>query len=457
MPKINPVIFREYDIRGKYPNEIDLKTAYLLGKSFATSLKAKKIAAACDRRKESAIIMPAFFSGVKDAGCKIFYLGINSTPAMFFAVKNRQLDGGVCLTASHNPIGYTGLKLCDKNGSLLGLGTGIVKIQKLAEKISWPKKDDFKTVETSKIDISEDYYKFAGEIVDLKKIRGFKIVLDASGGSGARLADYFFVRLHSKIIKINFKSGDKFADHGPNPMLPKNQKSAIDAVKKYKADLAVIFDGDGDRCVFIDEDGKFIHPYYLNCLLAKIILKKYKRIAIAMDARLQIGLSEVIREAKGVPVISRSGYSNLVKLMQAKKNLFGCENSGHYFFNFKIIDKKSNYIFGDSIIPVLLILEYLKENNISLSKALDEFNKKIFISGELNYENVSFYKLEKKLIKKYPEAKKDNLDGLSIYHPDWFINIRPSKTEPIVRLNIEAKNKKTLDQIIKETTSLIKK
>lgn len=455
MVKINSSIFKEYDIRGKYPSEIDLKTTYLLGKAFATSLKAKKIAATCDRRKESAIIMPAFFRGVKDAGCQIFYLGINSTPTMFFAVKEKKLDGGVSLTASHNPIGYTGLKLCDKNGSLLGLNTGVKKIQQLAEKITPPTTADFKSVKTTPIDIAEPYYQLASKIVDLKKIKGFKIVLDASGGSGTRLADYFFARLHSKIIKINFKPNDRFVDHGPNPMLAKNQKTAIEIVKKYRADLAVIFDGDGDRCIFIDGQGKFINPYYINCLLAKIILKKYKKIGIAIDARLQLGLSEVIKKSGGTPVVSRSGYANLVDLMQNKKTLFGCENSGHYFFNFKIIDKKSNYIFGDSIIPALLILEYLKANNFSLFEAVSEFRKKYFISGELNYENVNFSTLEKKLIKKYAGYKKDDLDGLSIYGHNWFINIRPSKTESIVRLNIEAKNKTIFNKIKKEIISFI--
>lgn len=456
MAKINPSIFKEYDIRGKYPSEIDLKTAYLLGRAFAVSLKAKKIAATCDRRKESATIMPAFFSGIKDAGCQIFYLGINSTPAMFFAVKDKKLDGGVSLTASHNPIGYTGLKLCNKNGSLLGLNTGVKKIQQLAEKIIPPKTDNFKMVKTTPIDVAEPYYQFASQIVDLKKIRGFKIVLDASSGSGTRLADYFFVRLNSKIIKINFKAGDKFVDHGPNPMLAKNQKSATDAIKKYRADLAVIFDGDGDRCIFIDGRGKFINPYYINCLLSKIILKKYHKTAIAIDARLQLGIKEVIKKSGGTPVVSRSGYANLVELMQDKKTLFGCENSGHYFFNFRIIDKKRNYIFGDSIIPVLLILEYLKANNLSLFEAVSEFRKKYFISGELNYENVNFSTLEKKLVKKYAGYKMGNLDGLSIYGHNWFMNVRPSKTEPLVRLNIEAKNKTIFNKIKKEIISFIK-
>jgi len=457
MPKINPSIFKEYDIRGQYPGELDLTTAYSIGRAFILALKAKKIAVACDRREESAAIMPAFLRGVKDAGCQIFYLGVNSTPAVFFAVKDRGLDGGVAFTASHNPAGYTGLKLCDKNGSLLGLNTGIDKIRQLAEKIVVPKTDDFKMVKTTNIDISEEYYKFAGHIIDLKKIRGFKIVLDASGGSGARLADYFFVRLHSKIIKMNFKAGDKFVDHGPNPMLTKNQKSATDAVKKNRADLAVIFDGDGDRCIFIDGQGKFINPYFINCLLAEIILKKYQKIAIAIDARLQLGLNEVIKKSGGTPIISRSGYANLVKLMRNKKTLFGCENSGHYFFNFKMVDKKTNFVFGDAIIPILLILEYLKFHNLSLTEAVSEFKKRYFISGELNYEGINFSQLEKKLVKKYAGYKTDNLDGLSIYNDEWFVNMRPSKTEPLVRLNIEAKHKTTLTKIIKEVTTSLKK
>ncbi|MDO8669617.1 MAG: hypothetical protein Q7K65_04965, partial [Candidatus Buchananbacteria bacterium] len=176
--KINPSIFREYDIRGKYPQEIDLKTAYALGRAFALSLKAKKIAVACDRRLESALIKPAFLLGVKETGCQIFDLGIDSTPAMFFAVYDKKLDGGVSLTASHNPLGYVGLKLCDKKGSLLGLNTGVAKIKQLAEKVVLSKSDVFKTAKTVKIDIAEHYYKLAEKITDFKKIRGFKIVLD---------------------------------------------------------------------------------------------------------------------------------------------------------------------------------------------------------------------------------------------------------------------------------------
>lgn len=456
MPKINSKIFKEYDIRGQYPKELDQPTAYLLGRAFVLSLKAKNIAISLDRRKESALIRPAFLRGIKDAGCRIFDLGINSTPAMFFAILIKKLDGGASLTASHNPKGYAGLKLADKNGLLLGLNTGLKKIWNLAEKISPPKTKNFLPVPTTKIDIAPDYYRLASKIVDLKTIRGFKIVLDASNGSGARLADYFFVRLHSKIIKINFKSGDRFKNHGPNPLLKENQKTAKEAVKKYGCDLGIIFDGDGDRCLFIDETGNLVQPYYLNCLLSELILKKYPKIQIVIDARLQLGLKEVIRRASSQAIVSRAGYANIVKLMREKKALFGCENSGHYFFNFRLIDKKKNYVLGDAIIPILIILEYLRENNLTLTAAIDKFKNKYFISGEINYKNVNFSSLEKKLIKKYPRQPINRLDGLSIYGQNWFINIRPSKTEPLVRLNIEAKNKTILNKTKKEIISLIK-
>jgi len=220
--KINKNIFREYDIRGKYPEEIDSQTAYLLGRSFVLSQKAKTIAVARDRRIESEKIYPDFIRGAKEAGAKILDLGINSTPALFFTVGIKNLDGGVSITASHNPNGYTGLKMCDKNGTLLGLNTGI---KKLITEIDNKTKKSIKK-EINKIDINKEYWEFANKIIDTKKIKGFKIVLDASNGSGARLADYFFVRLHSKITKMNFRLGDQFEDHGLNPMLAENRKLA---------------------------------------------------------------------------------------------------------------------------------------------------------------------------------------------------------------------------------------
>jgi phosphomannomutase len=456
MSTINPSIFKEYDVRGKYPQEIDEQTAYLLGKAFVISEKAKKIVVASDRREESKAVLPAFIKGATDAGAKILDLGINSTPSMFFAVMNKKLDGGVAATASHNPKGYTGLKICNKNGTLFGLHTGLKKIAKIANSLEAPELKSLKNKKNKPLDVAENYFKFVSKIVEPKSISGFKLVLDASNGSGARLIDHIFIRLHSKITKMNFSLGDQFEDHGLNPMLAKNRKLAKKVVKQKKADMGLIFDGDGDRCIFISDTGDFVHPYYINCLLAKIILAKHKRAKIVIDARLPIGISQVIKNAGGKPLISRSGYSNVVILMQKEKALFGCENSGHYFINAKMANNKKSYIFGDAIIPALLILKYLKENDLSLSEATDEFKTLYPISGEMNFKDVDFEKIAKKLEKKYTEYKIDKLDGISIYNKNISINVRPSKTEPLVRVNIEAKNQKDIKGIVKDIKALIK-
>jgi phosphomannomutase len=452
MRRINSAIFREYDIRGKYPEEINESSAYALGRAFVLSQHAKRIAISRDRRIESEKIYPDFVKGVKETGCEILDLGINSTPALFFAVGIKKLDGGVSITASHNPKGYTGLKMCDKNGTLLGLNTGIKKLIAVLKKE--PKTKKLTSKESRAIDINKDYFNFAKKIVDVDNIKGFKIVLDASNGSGARLADYFFVRLHSKITKMNFKLGDQFEDHGLNPMLAENRKLAKREVIKRKADIGVIFDGDGDRCIFIDEKGEYIPPYYINFLLAEIILKKHRLASMVIDARMIMGLTNTIKNFSGKPIISRAGYSNVVKKMQARNSLFGCENSGHYFFNFKLIDRNKKYIFGDAIIPILLVLEYLKKNRIKLSEAVAIYRESYPISGEINIKDVNFSKIEKR-IKNYAKYKKNKVDGISIYSDDWFFNIRPSKTEPLVRLNIEAKDKPTLNKIKKELLKII--
>lgn len=452
MQKVKKTLFREYDIRGKYPEEINKDTAYQIAQAYVLALGAKKIAIARDRRIESEKIYPDFVRGIKDAGVQILDLGITSTPALFFTVGNKKLDGGVSITASHNPKGYTGLKMCDKNGTLLGLNTGIKKLMAMLGKVKKVKTEK----PTKNIDISQEYWKFANKIVDTSVIRGFKIVLDASNGSGARLADYFFVRLHSKITKMNFKSNDRFKDHGLNPMLAENRELTTREVIKRKADIGIIFDGDGDRCIFIDEKGKFVSPYHINFLLTEIILKQYRLAHIVADARMTMGIKKVIKNFSGKPIISRAGYSNIVKKMQERKSLFGCENSGHYFFNFKMIDKKSNYIFGDAIIPILLILEYLKKNRITMSEAVALYRESYPISGEINISGVNFPLVKKALEKKYSKHKKETIDGVSFYSDSWFFNVRPSKTEPLIRLNIEAETQKEVNRIKKEITAIIK-
>ena len=453
MAGISPNIFKEYDIRGRYPSEIDKNAAYRIGRAFVLSQKAKKIVVGRDFRWESGQAAEEFVRGVLDQGGNVYDLAVNSTPAMFFAVGVRGFDGGAAVTASHNPDGYTGFKLCGSNGILIGAKSGLNQIAALADKL---KPRSGRPGKIIKMEIFADYFRFVNSLVDLSDIRGFKLVLDASSGSGAQLADYIFVRSAAKIIKMNFRSGDRYPDHGLNPMLAANQKLARHEVKRNQADLGIIWDGDGDRCIFIDEQGRFVEPYYINCLIAKIILARYRRARIAIDARLPVGLSQVISQAGGRPVICRSGYANIVQLMQRKRILFGCENSGHYFFNFLLSDNnKKNFIFGDAIIPVLLILQYLGSNNLTLSKAVGDFKKTFIISGEINFPIKDFQQLEKSLIRKYRQYRQERLDGLSVYADKWFFNVRPSHTEPLARLNIEAVSRPVLRGLKKDLIKFI--
>ena len=457
MPKISSEIFKEYDIRGLYPAQINESVAYKLGRAFVLSLKAKKIIVGQDRRPASAKVLNSFIRGAVDESGEISGLGVCSTPELFFAVGKYNFAGGVMATASHNPSGYVGFKMVDKYGIALGGKTGLKKIKALADKLP-ERKISKKKAGFKYLNVGADYGRAVLSLINKDTIKKSKLVLDASGGSADKLADYVFSRLPNKLIKLNFQSKSQKAPHELNPLLISSQKSAKNAIIKNQADLGLIWDGDGDRCIFLDEKGKYIFPYYINCLMSQIILKKKSGIGIVVDARLPVGIGEVIKEAGGKPIISRSGTSNVICLMQEKKLLFGCENSGHFFFNFLFFrGLKKNFVYAEAIIPILLILEHLTENNLKLSQVIAQFSDKYFISGEINLAVDNFKAIENKLKNFYRGNKFKTIDGLSVFGPDWFFNIRPSHTEPLARLNIEARNKGVLGKMKKEILNIITK
>ncbi len=438
-------IFKEYDIRGKYPEDFDNGTAYQIARAFVDHAKPKHVVLAVDFRCESKLAGQSFMAGLIDGGADVSNLGVNATPILFFAVGKNKFDGGVMVTASHNPAGYTGFKICGSNGVVYGSADKLKKISKLISHHKYQKLN--KKKKTSPLNVLDGYNRFIASLVDFKNIKDLEVVLDSSGGASAKVVSHVFSRLKVKTIKINFKANDGHSDHGLNPMLPENQRSAKVAVKKYKSDLGIIFDGDGDRCIFIDETGQFVEPYHLNCMLVQIILNRWPKSKIIIDARLSLGLSETIMGAGGQPIVHRAGYSNIVRTMSQKKIIFGCENSGHYMFNFSMSPRERiNYVFGDSI----------KQHNLSLSEAILPFRQKYHISGEINLQGVDFASVRKKLKKRYWKYKIKQIDGLSVYGRDWFFNVRPSHTEPLVRINIEATSKKILADLKKKLMIIIK-
>lgn len=454
--KINPNIFREYDIRGKYPQEIDEKTAYALGFAFVEFIKAKKVVVGRDARPESENVFWAFIAGASKAGTRVSSLGICSTPELFFAVGAKKFSGGCMVTASHSPAGQTGFKTCDSRGRSFGMSNDLGKIAKLAAKVKVDSLNNLQG-EIEFISVSSEYKKFIKSIIEFKKLSGLKVVLDASSGSGARLAEEVFADLPIYSRRMNFHAGDKYPDHGPNPMLPESHVSAIKEVKKFKADVGIIFDGDADRAIFIDEQGRFVEPYYVNCLLARIILGKKKKQKLVVDARLGLGISETISKLGGTAVVHRSGYTNIIRTMESKKIIFGCENSGHFMFSFSWAKGGSNYVYSEAILPVLLVLEYLRVKKINLSEAVAEFRNNFPISGEINIKTRDFNKLKTRIKQEFAAEKFAEIDGLSATASsgEWFFNIRPSHTEPLVRLNVEAKDKVGVAKLKAKLISII--
>lgn len=458
--KINKNIFKEYDIRGKYPEELDENTAYALGLSFAKLIKAKKVIIGRDARLESEKVFWPLVSGLLDSGVKVDDLGVCATPELFFAVSVKKYDAGCMVTASHSPVGQTGYKFCDGRGRPL-LTINLKKLEALAGQV----KQKFDVAELKKqteaidfVSVVAEYKKFALSFIKPETLKNLKIVLDASSGSGARLADDVFSVLPASSTFMNFRADDQYPDHGPNPLLPENQQSIIKEIKAERADLGVLFDGDADRAIFFDEAGTFVEPYYINCLLSEIILKKNKGIRLVVDARLNLGITATIKKAGGKALRHRSGFSNIINTMDQKKLLFGCENSGHFMFNIGL-KKKANFVYGEAIIPVLLVASFLQTKKIILSQAIKSFKDQYLISGELNFKTAKFAAIGKILQKKFAGLKSDEIDGLSIFGPkgEWFFNLRTSHTEPVIRLNIEAKNQTRLDQLKTEIVAIINK
>jgi phosphomannomutase len=458
--KILSTIFKEYDIRGKYPAELNENTAYALGLAFAKISKAKKMIVGRDARKESEMSFWPLVLGLMEGGVKVDDLGVCATPELFFAVGAKRYSAGCMVTASHSPQGETGFKFCDESGIVYGLKTGLKKLAAQAGRENRQYSATGLKKKINSIDftsIATEYKKFALSFVKPSGLKNLKIVLDASSGSGAHLSSVVFNSLPVELISMNFRAKDNYLDHGPNPLLKENQLPIIKEIVASRADLGVIFDGDADRAIFFDETGRLIEPYYINCLLSEIILKSKRGLTVAIDARLTLALSETIKKNGGKVFRQRSGYANFIKTMSRKQLLFGCENSGHFMINFKLKNKQS-FVYGDAIIPILLILSYLKSHGLKISRAINSFKGQYLISGELNFKTEKFEAISKILKKNFSAAKIDSIDGLSVFGPnkEWFFNLRSSHTEPLIRLNIEAKNSTRLNQLKDELVSIIK-
>lgn len=439
MNRIN--CFKAYDIRGIVPDELNSELAYKIGRTLAKYLNAKLIVLGRDIRKSSLELSEALSKGLNDAGCDVVDIGLCGTEMIYFATPFLNADGGVMITASHNPPEYNGLKFVKRNSVPLGYDSGLNEIEKmiLNNDLGDTAEQKGRTVQKN---IINDFINHLNKFYDSNKIKPFKVVVNAGNGCVGPALNELEKFLPIKMVKVFFEPDSNFPNGVPNPLLPENRQSTIEAIKEHKADLGVAWDGDYDRCFFFDEKGNFIEGYYIVALLAKSILKNHPGEKIVYDPRLTWNTIDVVTKAGGIPVISKSGHAFIKQKMREVNAIYGGEMSAHHYF-------RDNSYSDSGLIPFLLILQLLSEENTKLSELVDEMIKNYPCSGEINSKIDNPSAKLAAIKEKYSDGKIDELDGVSVEYANWRFNVRMSNTEPLLRLNVESKGD---EKLMKEKT-----
>jgi len=429
MEKLNS--FKAYDIRGKVPSELNPDLAYKIGRAFAMHVKANKVVVGYDIRKSSLEISEALINGLTDAGSNVVNIGLCGTEMIYFSTPYLNADGGIMITASHNPPEYNGMKFVKRDSVPVGYDSGLNIIEKMIltgdlGEISQKKG----TVEN--IDVMEAFINNLSKFYDPTKIKPLKVVVNAGNGCAGLSLDAIESRLPIKMIKIFNDPNSDFPNGVPNPLLIENRKPTIDAVLKNNANLGVAWDGDYDRCFFFDENGSFIEGYYIVGLIAKSILKKFPGERIVHDPRLVWNTLDVVEKGKGVAVESKSGHAFIKQKMREVNSIYGGEMSAHHYF-------RDNAYSDSGMIPFLLIMQLMSEDDKSLSDLVAEMIATFPCSGEINSTINDPAGKIKEIEGLYKNGKIEKIDGLSVEYDNWRFNLRMSNTEPIIRLNVESK------------------
>jgi len=452
---MNPEIFKAYDIRGIYPDDLDKEAAYKIGRGLVVFLNKeskgrKKIVVGRDNRLSSPLLARAIKEGIKKEGADVIDIGLSTTPMFYFVVKRLRADGGAMITASHNPPKYNGIKAVKKEGQNIAKGTGgeelkniVLNEEFLEAKIKGKEK---------RVKVLSEYLKFNFKFIDDKKITPLKIVVDTANAVSSLLIPH----LRKKLKKIKFyhlfsKLDGNFPNHDPDPLIKENLKALTKEVTKKKADFGVAFDGDGDRIIFVDEKGKQIDGDIITALVAKIILEKRKGEKILFDIRSSKIVKETIKKFGGKPYISKTGHS-FIKPKMLKYNIyFGGEVSGHYYLG-------ENNAFETPLFVLFKVIEEISKEKKSFSEILKPFQKYVN-SGEINFKIEDRKSAVKKVENYFKKIglKISKLDGVKGEGKDFWCLVRPSNTEPLLRMVVEAENKKILKEKVKEIKNVILK
>jgi phosphomannomutase len=436
--------FKAYDVRGRIPTELNETLAYQIGQAYTAFLKPKRVCVGRDIRLSSDQLCEALIRGLTDAGVDVFDIGLCGTEGVYFATFAEGFDGGIMVTASHNPPDYNGMKFVREQSKPISADTGLMDMAKLIETGRLPAKAAVQGKVTS-IDVNAKYDAHLLSYVDLKKLKPLKVVVNAGNGGAGMVIDRLEPHLPFQFIKIHHNADGTFPNGVPNPMLEENRKPTIDAIVKHKADVGIAWDGDFDRCFFFDEHGTFIEGYYLVGLLAEVFLKREKGGRIVHDPRLTWNTLDIVASNGGKAVLSKSGHAFIKQVMRECDGAYGGEMSAHHYFR--------DFAYADSgMIPWLIVLQVISETGKSLSQLVGERMRLFPASGEIN-RKLAPEKGGAKAVLARAEARYkaqanavDYTDGLSMEFDEWRFNLRASNTEPLVRLNVETRGDAALMQ-----------
>ena len=446
MPNLNA--FKAYDIRGRIPDEINESLAYDIARAFCALVNPRRVAVGYDIRQTSPELAAAIRRGLADCGSEALDIGLWGTEAVYFATFAYQLDGGIMVTASHNPSDYNGMKLVRGESRPVSEDTGLAEMRARIEAGRLPGKATHPGRQ-SRLDIRERYIEHLLGYPDRAKLRKLKVVVNPGNGGAGLVIDALEPHLPFEFIKVNHRPDGTFPNGIPNPMLEENRAATADAVRRSGADVGIAWDGDYDRCFFFDEQGRFVEGYYLVGLLAELFLAREPGARIVHDPRLTWNTIDIVREHGGTPVLCRSGHAFIKQKMREVDAAYGGEMSAHHYFR--------SFSYCDSgMIPWLLVLQVIAERG-PLSALLEQRMRRFPVSGEINRRLTTDAKsILERIERRYAGSALalERTDGLSLEFPEWRFNLRGSNTEPLVRLNVESRASEALmrektDEVLK--------
>lgn len=431
--------FKAYDIRGRLGEELNEEIAYRIGRAFGQFLAAKKIVIGGDMRLTSAGLKAALANGLMDSGIDVLDLGMVGTEEIYFATKYLGVDGGVEVTASHNPIDFNGMKLVREDSKPISGDTGLNEIQRLAEENSFPEIDPAQKGQLKTISTQEAYVEHLLGYLDLAALKPLKLVVNAGNGAAGHILDAIEQQFQAQsipieFIKVHHEADGSFPNGIPNPLLVENRPATANAVKAHDADIGIAWDGDFDRCFLFDESGAFIEGYYIVGLLAEAFLATNSGAKIIYDPRLTWNTIDIVESAGGKPIMSKTGHAFIKERMRKEDAVYGGEMSAHHYFR--------DFAYCDSgMIPWLLVIGLLSAKNQKLSELVSERIAAFPSSGEINSKLADPEASINRVLEAFKaEANHiDQTDGIGLEFDDWRFNLRRSNTEPVVRLNVESR------------------